>query len=393
MQNNSLNQLEERKVWSIVILLSVFLFALSFQLRGPLLTNIKVSFSASESVLGLTATAGTIGFMFFVLISGMKAGIANIKKLLILGASLTSVASLLMGLAPAFSIFLLATLVAGIGSGIFRGLDKPLLGHLYSEKRGSVYHLYSAVWAIGAMCGPLFANLILGFFDSWRIAYMLIGPAFLPLLILIFKMDIPTDIVQEKPLSWDRLLTITKSPSTIGMATGILLSAGVDGVIFTWLPYYLTQFNSQTVANLALSGYLAAYIPGRLLNSKLSKKVEYTTLVIINSICSALLFTLALILTSGPWIMIAFISAGFFTSVIFPGLLSLGTDLFPTHSGPINALAMTASAIGFAVFPAITGLIAGYTSLRAGMQVPVFLMLSVFVVNLILRKKLPPRKF
>lgn len=375
--------MDTRKLWTISIFLFVALGAMTFQLRGPLLSHIQKTFSVSKSLLGLVAPAGTAGFMGAVLTTGMITGRIDTRKFFLIGAGVTPIFIFLMGLSPIYFLFLGFLFTRGIASGLFRGVDRPTLSHLYPDKRGWIYNLHAAAWGVGAASGPLFAILILNF-GSWRLAYLLLALAMAPVFFLILWSDPLPKSEGERTPSWGGLRSMGKNPAIIGMIAALIINGGVEGGFFIWFSYYLEQSFSQNVAYLCFSGYLATYVPGRILYSKLSKKTDYTSLVIINSIIGTL-FIVGFLLNSGFLAVGCALVVGFLVSGNFPNLITLGTETFPQYSGPVNGLAMTSSAIGIALFPAIIGVLADSYDLQTALWLLVPLMICVATVAILVR--------
>jgi len=380
-------ELNSKKKWTLATFLYLGLGAVVLQLRGALLLNFQNTFGVSESLLGLVAPAGTLGFTAIALITGMIAGRIRIRRLIQIGALLTAITTFLIGLSPAYYLFLTAILLRGMASGIPGGLTRPMLGHLYPENRGRIFNIHEAVWAVGAACGPLFATLILQF-GSWRLAYYSIGIAFLPVFFLLGKTSTFHADIREQPLTRSQLLLIVKDPVIIAVGVMLFLNVGVEGGFFTWIPYYLSQSLPQSVANFALTGFIGAYVPGRLLNSYLTNKFPTTTLILIATITISLLIAVAFFFTGGYGQIAVIVSIGFFISTIFPNLFSLAANVYPEHSGPINGLMMTFDPLGFSILPAVMGIIANTYGIGLSMRLLIVPVIMVIITLLFLRRTL-----
>ena len=380
------DELEGRTSWTLVLFAYLAIGAMAFQLRGAILPNLKETFSVSESLLGLVAPASTISFTAVALTTGMFAGRINIKKFLVFGILLSGGATILIGFSPIYPLFLGAIALRGLTGGVSGGLTRPILGHLHAEKRGMILNMNEAVWALGASAGPLVANLALKL-GNWRLSYIILGVAILPIFLIMWKMDFPLDGVAEEPLSLEKLTFILKDVRITGMAAAIFLVVGVEGGFFTWLPYYLTQFFPQSVANLTLSGFLLAYVPARLLSSWLAERVRYTTVALVSALAVCFLLVVAFVLSSGYLMIAAVIMAGFFVSMIWPSLFSMGTEAFPEHSGPINGIAMTVDPLGIATFPALMGIIAERFGVTLAMRSLIPLTVALILVIALLRTR------
>jgi len=380
-------ELNSKKKWTLATFLYLGLGAVVIQLRGALLLNFQNTFGVSESLLGLVAPAGTLGFTAIALTTGMIAGRIRIRRLIQIGALLTAITTFLIGLSPAYYLFLTAILLRGMASGIPGGLTRPMLGHLYPENRGRIFNIHEAVWAVGAACGPLFATLILQF-GSWRLAYYSIGIAFLPVFFLLGKTSTFHADIREQPLTRSQLLLIVKDPVIIAVGVMLFLNVGVEGGFFTWIPYYLSQSLPQSVANFALTGFIGAYVPGRLLNSYLTNKFPTTTLILIATITISLLIAVAFFFTGGYGQIAVIVSIGFFISTIFPNLFSLAANVYPEHSGPINGLMMTFDPLGFSILPAVMGIIANTYGIGLSMRLLIVPVIMVIITLLFLRRTL-----
>ncbi|MEF8837308.1 MAG: MFS transporter [Candidatus Bipolaricaulota bacterium] len=381
-------EVSHRSSWSLIIFAFVFLSGGIMQLRGALLPNFQATFGVSESLLGLVAPMGTLGFTITVLTTGLAAGHLPVKKFMLAGAVITTAGTFLMGLSSLYPLLLLFLVVRGLGTGLFRGLDRPLLNHLYPGKFGRIYNLHAASWALGAASGPLFANLILRLTGNWRTVYLFYGILLVPLFLFLFNKELDTSEFEETRLSLEKLKRISRKTEILGMFIGIVLNVGIEAIFFTWLPYYLSGIFSHEFGNTALTFFLLAYVPGRLISGWLAEKLDLSFLALLNSLFIAVLLAMAFFFTTG-YLQVAFILlSGFSLSSNFPTLLSLGTKTSPKLSGPINALAMTCSALALSAFPPLVGLITDYISIAVAMKLTVVLAVGLVLNLVVLRAKL-----
>ncbi len=377
---------EDKKQWTVSALMYLGLGAVVMQFRGAMLPNFQAEFGVSESLLGLVSPAGTIGFTVIALTTGMVAGRVDIRKYIQIGALLTAVTTFFIGLAPFYSLFLAAIVLRGMAGGMPGGLTRPILSHLYPDSKGRIFNIHEAVWAFGAACGPLVANLVLRFAD-WRMGYYVLGLAFVPIFLFMFTTsDFPAKI-EEEPLTWDQFSEIISHPVILAVGAALFLNVGVEGGFFTWLPYYLSQTLPQSVANFALTGFIGAYVPGRLLNSYLSEKFSYTTLILAAAVIIILLLGVTFFLVGGYGQIATIVAIGFFISTVFPNLFSLAAKTYPQHSGPINGLVMTFDPLGISVMPVLMGIIADSFGIEISMRFLILPMIGVVLTVAILRLK------
>lgn len=376
--------MERQKLWVSAIFLFVVGDAIALQTRGPLLANLQSSFNVSQGLLGLVAPAGTLGFVVAVVVVGFVAGQIDFNRGLVLGVSITAGCLLLMAASPTYGLFLLFLVGQGTATGVVRGLDRPILSHLYPSQRGRMFSLHALAWALGAVIGPLFVNAVLSVAD-WRVTYLILGLFFLPVAVLLFRLELSDDAIEERKLSRSALMRLMQRPAILGMTVTLIIIGLIEGIIYTWLPYYAAEFISRESANLLLSVYLLAYIPGRILYSSIAGRFRYIDLSIALGIVSLPMFYLVFTGGGALKLFTAMFVAGFFFSGFFPFLSAFGVDAAPKFSGPVSAIATAATYLGMAVGPVGIGLLAEEMELELVMTIPIGLLVSLIVVLVVAR--------
>lgn len=376
----------ERLYWTTAIFGFIGVTAVGFQMRGALLSSLQESFAVSQSWLGLVGTAGTVGFVCTVLVTGMAAGRIDIDRITKLSAVLVGCSIIGMAFAPAFGVYLGTLLVRGIATGPFRALDRAILSHLYPSSRGRAFNLYALVWAVGAAAGPLVVTgaLALG---NWRFAYLALAACFLPVILLLWRLDLPEAVGAEQPLTRGNLRRLLERPTIAGMGGALILSGGVEGSLFTWLPYFAARFFESGTANLLLTVYLFGYVPGRLFYGYLVDQLSLAIdLVLILAVCLVPVYYLAIFHVRGPTLFAAVGLLGFGISGLFPTLSAIGVNTAPQYSGPVNAIATSTSYSGIAIFAPIVGVLAGEVGLENALALPLVL-LCLFVVVVVATRR------
>jgi MFS family permease len=354
-----------------------------FQMRGALLPAFGRQFGVGTSALGLVAPAGTVGFIAALVLTGAVAGRLDAERTLFASAALVTLSMLALGLAPSYVAFLGALFVRGALTGVFRGLDRPVLSHLFPDRRGRVFNLYDLAWAIGAILGPILVvgTLALG---SWRIAYFLLAIAFLPVLGLLRRADLSLPARAERPLRLADVREIARRPRVAGPGLALTLSGGLEGSLFTWLPFYASRTLPESLASLTLSLLLVGYVIGRSVYSTLAERVAYLPLVAVLAVSA--MPTLYLVTVLDGWgLFVSVVVLGVLVSGLFPTLAAYAVDSAPEYSGPVNALTAGASYSGTAVIPVLVGIAAdtyGITRSLRSLLVP----LGSFVLLLLATK-------
>lgn len=381
--------MNQRRWWTVAIFLFTVGDAIALQVRGALVPSLRAEFGASEALLGLVAPAGTVGFLLAVLLVGVSAGRVNARRVVLGALGMATLAFVAMGLAPIYLLFLGFLFVQGTADGVVRGLDRPILSHLYPEQRGRVFNIYALVWAVGAASAPVLVNAVLAV-GEWRWVFYLLALVFLPAAALLVRVGPPATEGNERTLTRDQFGTLLAEPPISGMALALILSGSIEGSFFTWLPYFATQFVSESEANLLLSAFLVTYIPARAVYSVLVQRVDSLLLVGSLSLLTAPTLYVAFTTTSTLVMVVAVLLAGAFVSGLFPTLSAYGVDTRPSYSGPVNAIATGSSYLGLSVGPAVVGVVATWYDIGMALSLLTAVMIAFAAIVAGLRLKLGP---
>jgi len=372
--------MDQRRLWTVAIFLFTIGDALALQVRGAIIPSLSEEFQVSEALLGLVAPAGTAGFIVAVVLVGTAAGRLNVRRTVLGALAVAAVAFLVMGAAPIYPLFLGFLLVQGSADGVVRGLDRPILSHLYPSQRGRIFNVYALVWAIGAAAAPIFVNAVLAV-GEWRWVFYLLALVFVPAAVLVTRAEKPSIEGNERTISKAKFLELVRDPPVTGMTLALIMSGSIEGSFFTWLPYYAGQFLTDSQANLLLSGFLATYIPGRAFYSVVVERVDSLWLVAGLSLLTAPALYVAFTTTSTTVMVAAVLFSGATVSGLFPTISAFGVDAHPTYSGPVNAIATGASYLGLSATPALVGVLASQYGIGAALSLlPVFAVTFAVIV-------------
>ncbi|WP_235853520.1 MFS transporter [Halosimplex salinum] len=368
-----------RRLWTVAIFLMMACTGAVMQVRGAVLPTLGGYFTVPEWQLGLVAPAGTAGYLLVILVVGSSAGRVDARRFIAGGAFLTAGALIAMGLAPSFPVFLGALVVQGAAVGVFRALDRPLLSHFYPNQRGRVYNRYDATWAVGAALGPLAVVLALRA-GSWRLVYGAVGVGVLALAVVFRSLRAPAVESNEEPLTRAGLAELVRRPEVLALLAALFFVTGVEGGLFTWLPYYARAELPAGWAELTLTAMLVAYIPGRFACGALTDRLGPLTLLmgVLGLLVPAFAFTF--FVAEGPVVLAGVVVIGLLVSGVFPTMMAYATDAVPEHSGPVNALASAVSSISVGGVPALMGVVVGGADAATAMRlllVPVVAALGV----------------
>jgi fucose permease len=366
----------ERLAWTALLFGFAALTGLTLQARGALVPSFTAAFDVSPATVGLLAPATSVGFTAVAVLVGLSLGRVPVRTLVVVGSLGTAAALAGLWLAPTFVALGVAASLRTAFTGLVRGVDRPVVSHLYPASRGRFYSLLDLSWAAGAAVGPVLVTAALAVGD-WRLAYLALAVVALPMAALAVGRSPPAGMDREEPLAPGDVPPVLRHPSVAGMALVLALVVGVEGVFFTWLPYFGTTFLERSSANLLLSTYLVGYVPGRYAFSRLADRTAYVRLALPAAVGAALLTAVAVTALRGPAVFPAVFAVGALVSGLYPTTVAWATDALPEYSGPVNAVALAAGQVGFATVPAAVGVLATARSIAVGMYVPAALLVAL----------------
>jgi fucose permease len=109
--------------------------AMSFAIRGDIMTDLETIFGLSKTQLGWIAGAAFWGFGLSILIGGPLCDLLGMGSILRLAAAGHIGGTLLTVFAPNFTLLFLATVVIGIANGLVEAAINPLVATIYSRDK------------------------------------------------------------------------------------------------------------------------------------------------------------------------------------------------------------------------------------------------------------------
>lgn len=377
-----------RRAWAVAIFLAMALSGTVIMVRGPVVEGVGETFSAPLWQLGLISTAGSAGYLLSIVPTGFGMGYVDARRVIVVGIAGSGVAMLAMGVAPLFGVFLAGILVRGVANGLARGVDRPLLSHLYPERRGRLYSYYDLTWAVGATAGPLLVVAVFLVAD-WRAVYSVLGVASLVVAAFVWRLDAPEVQTNEAAFDLGDVRTLTGRPEVVVMVLALACTSGVESGLYLWLPLYASGELPGWIAALSLSLLIVGFVPGRYAFGRLTDRYDYLPLLVGATVLLVPTFAATFLFASGYWVLPGILAVGVLVSGYYPLLTAYATDAAPEHAGPIAAIAAVGSNVGFAAAPAAMGWLMGGGDATLGMVLLLALLVVTLVVLVVGRARAP----
>jgi len=364
----------------IVGLIFLIFFVISFltNILGPLIPDIIDSFDLS---IGL---AGFLPFSFFVAYGVMSfpAGILiekySEKTVTLAGFCLAFGAALMFALFPGFEVALASLFAIGIGMAMLQVVINPLLRQAGGEEH----------FAFNSVMAQLFFGSA-SFLSPWLYSYLVnnIHTENTQPLIRLMNGLVPPDI-KWVSLYWVFAFTALLMVITVLLAKfpkvvlkederidtggdlrsllsnkyvwlffiGIFCYVGTEQGIANWTSKFLQMYHGAdpaTTGASVLSYFWGLMTVGCLIGLFLLKLVDSRRVLIGTAVCTMITLGMALF---GPLsaALVCFPLTGFFLSVMWSILVSLGLNSVPRHHGTFSGILCTGIA-GGAVVPLIIG--------------------------------------
>jgi FHS family L-fucose permease-like MFS transporter len=293
-----------------------------------------------------------------------------------------------------FPLFLTAVFVVGAGVTALQTSANPYVSILGPEHSAPVrLTLAQALNSLGGTIAPLVAGAYIltdpakltsaaSVADTVRVPYMLIAGALLLLGVAVAFMHLP-HVVQTQAFrparEGDPVLSrsIWGYKHTVLGALGIFFYVGVEvGLASIAVNYFKTQgMSSLKTASFLVSLYWFGALVGRLLGSWILTKVRSGKLLGIFGFAATAMLLLSMF-TSGPLAIYTLVLCGFFNSIMFPNIFTLGIAGLGPMTSKGSGLIMSA-VVGGAVIPYLIGALADKVGIQHSFIIPVFCYLYI----------------
>jgi FHS family L-fucose permease-like MFS transporter len=286
-----------------------------------------------------------------------------------------------------FPLFLTAVFVVGAGVTALQTSANPYVSILGPEHSAPIrLTLAQAFNSIGGTIAPLVAGAYIltdpaklaskaSVADTVRVPYLLIAAGLLVLGIAVAFMHLPHIATQAfRPAkAGDPVLSrsIWDYKHTVLGAVGIFVYVGVEvGLASIAVNYFKTQgVDSAKTASFLVSLYWFGALVGRLLGSWMLTRIKSGKLVGIFAFCGALMLMVSMVST-GQVAIWSLVLCGFFNSILFPNIFTLGIAGLGPMTSKGSGLIMTA-VVGGAVIPYFLGALADKVGIQHAFVLPV----------------------
>jgi FHS family L-fucose permease-like MFS transporter len=305
---------------------------------------------------------------------------------------------------PSFPLFLGALIVLAAGITCLQVAANPYVTVLGKpETASSRLNLTQAFNSLGTFLAPFFGGLLIlsaapktmddiramapGVLQAYRLheaatvktPYVGLGIALVVLALAIASFKLPKIEHAQHKVGEKVNDSIWNHPSLIFGAIGIFVYVGGEVSIGSFLVNYFTQPEIGGLTEKVAASFVAFYwggaMVGRFIGSALLQKMSTRSLLGICAVCAAALVAISM-LTTGHTAMYTIILVGFFNSIMFPSIFTLGVAELGPLTGDGSGV-MIMAIVGGAIIPVAQGWIADHIGIHHAFFLPVLCYLYI----------------
>src|SRR5438309_4713224 len=209
--------------------------------------------------------------------------------------------------------------------------------------------------------------------------YTVIGVALVLLAVLIGSFRLPKIETAAYRPGEKVKDSIWRHPNLLFGAIGIFAYVGAEVSIGSFLVNYFSLPDIAGLSAKTAAGFVSFYwggaMVGRFLGAAVLRRIRTGHLLALCAICTAALVVISM-LSSGHIAMWTILAVGFFNSIMFPSIFSLGVaELGPLTGNGSGILNM--AIVGGAIIPLIQGVIADHIGIHHAFFIPVICYLYI----------------
>ncbi|HKO04572.1 MAG TPA: MFS transporter [Candidatus Acidoferrales bacterium] len=347
----------------------------------PLFPLLRDEFSLTDAQLGSLQTALQVVLALATVPFALLADRASRRAIITIGLIVSSVATILSGLAGTFLTLLVARALVGIGEAAYAPAAQSMIsGDFPQQLRGRALAVFAAAMLVGGGAGQALGG-ILGDTSAWRWAFAIVGIPGIVLALAALRLDDPLRGPKTEVVPMTHLLRVPAYLALI--ASGVLVTFASVSFI-TWGPDYMVRFKdfSMRQAGVLLGGVgLVSLVGGALVGGAvadyLQRRMAYGRViaVAVGFLCAGPFLIWGLATDSREALLAAFSLAGFFMSWYHGPVTAIIHDMMPPRAYATSVgLYMFVTQLAGAFGPALVGDVSDIFDLQLGLQLAVGVM-------------------
>ena len=375
----------------ILILLTFFVISFLTNILGALNPNVSQSYSLTETMAGFLPFAFFIAYGIMSVPSGILVEKWGEKRMMIIAFVFGFAGALSFALSPTFNVYVISLFTIGAGMAALQVVINPLLRVSGGEANFAFFSVMAQlIFGLASFISPQMYSYLVSNIDagntskpfislmtslvqeglSWVSVYWVFAVISILMITVVAVMKFPKVELQEDEKSGSResYFELFKNKYVILFFIGMFCYVGTEQGISYWMSKFLLNYHgydAETTGADAVSYFWGLMTVGGILGLVLLKLYDSKLVLRWFTVCAIISLSAGLF-GSGSIALWAFPIAGFFLSVMYPVIVSLGLNSVAKHHGSFAGILMTGIA-GGAIVQILIGGISDITSLRSGM--------------------------
>jgi FHS family L-fucose permease-like MFS transporter len=389
-----------------------FMWGFLTSLNDILIPHLKSIFDLSYAQAMLVQLAFFSAYFLFSIPWSKAVNLIGYQRTMVAGLLMMTLGAFLFipaASAASYPLFLMALIILATGITGLQVAANPYVVVLgKSQTASSRLDLTQAFNSLGTTIGPQIGGLVIlsaapmaldqltrlapqalqlykvQQASSVKMPYTVIGIALLLLAILIGTSRLPKIETASYRPGENLNDSIWKHPNLTLAAIGIFTYVGAEVSIGSFLVNYfglpeIAGFSAKTAAGY-VSFYWGGAMIGRFLGAGVLRRIKAGYVLALCAICAAVLVTVSMSV-GGHTAMWSILAVGFFNSIMFPTIFSLGEAELGPLTGNASGL-LNMAIVGGAIVPVLVGSIADRVGLHHAFVLPVICYLYILYYGL-----------
>ena len=375
-----------------LILLTFFVISFLTNIIGPLVPDIIESFDLSLTLVALLPFAFFIAYGVMSIPSGMLVERYGEKWVMVVAFLVSFIGASLFAYAPSYQMYIVSLFLIGSGMAMLQVAINPLLRVAGGEQHFAFNSVIGQLFfGLASFLSPLVysylvlnignpegkSNFFINTLESmvpenlgWISLYWIFGIVSLLMVFIIGFSKIPQvkRKEDEKVGAVKTHFELLKNPMVILYFIGIFCYVGSEQGVANWISEFLQTYHGvdpQTTGANTVSLFWGLMTAGTVLGLILLKFLD-SRKVIIGFTTAAIICLTASLFGSKSIALISFPLVGFFASVMWSIIISLGLNSLDKNHGSFSGILVTGIA-GGAIIPLIVGWLGDSFGLKTGM--------------------------
>jgi fucose permease len=277
---------------------------------------------------------------------------------------------------PLFAIASSAALAAsalfalGVASASTNTASNALSSELFPHERGRRMNGIAVMVGLGGLAMPtttvLAANLV-----SWRAAVSAgaVLAAAIALFIGVRPLHTSSPTLSDPTGTIAALRRYSRQPGFVWCLLLILLGGGNEASMAGWTSTFViaSGFGSATATGVLASHWLGVIVSRALFANRVDREKEVA--VERSAVLSTLALVVLVVSASPAMVMLGPFTVGLCIALVMPTSLAIAGERLPGNPGALFGAMLTVAQVGGILLPSLIGLVAEYTSVRAGLAI------------------------